>query len=216
MGRLSGASAKAALWPLEYRGLPKRILDVAAVLMCAPFVLPIIGLLAIIISFDGGRPFYCQARVGRNGRQFMCWKLRSMCHDSHAALAAYLAADPQAQREWETTQKLKDDPRVTRIGRILRKSSLDELPQLWNVLIGDMSLVGPRPMMPDQCVFYKGVSYYALRPGITGMWQVYGRNETAFADRAVFDDAYERELSFMTDLKLVAATIKVVLRGTGY
>jgi lipopolysaccharide/colanic/teichoic acid biosynthesis glycosyltransferase len=110
---------------------------------------------------------------------------------------------------------LRDDPRVTRLGRLLRKSSLDELPQLWHVLTGDMSLVGPRPMLPEQRALYPGTAYYALRPGITGPWQVAGRNDLAFARRADFDREYEANLSLATDLKLLAATLRAVLRGTG-
>jgi len=201
---------------LRYRELPKRILDVTVVLLAAPFVLPIVVMLVLLIAMEGGHPFYCQDRVGRHGRTFRIWKLRSMCLDSDQVLRSYLAFNPQAGEEWSVTQKLKADPRVTRIGRILRKSSLDELPQLWNVLIGDMSLVGPRPMLPEQRSLYPGERYYSLLPGITGLWQVSDRNDSAFADRARFDDLYDREVSFRLDLKLLLATVRVVYRGTGH
>ena len=112
--------------------------------------------------------------------------------------------------------KIVADPRVTPVGRLIRRFSIDELPQLWNVLKGDMSLVGPRPMMAGQQVLYPGVAYYALRPGITGTWQISDRNETSFAARADFDAAYEETLSFMGDLHILAATFGVVLRATGY
>jgi lipopolysaccharide/colanic/teichoic acid biosynthesis glycosyltransferase len=144
------------------------------------------------------------------------WKLRSMVAGADAALESYLASDPVARAEWDSTQKLKSDPRITRFGRVLRKSSLDELPQLWNVLLGDMSLVGPRPMMPSQQEIYPGQAYYRLRPGITGPWQVSRRNESTFADRARFDEHYEETLSFKTDVGLLIGTVRVVMRATGY
>jgi lipopolysaccharide/colanic/teichoic acid biosynthesis glycosyltransferase len=143
------------------------------------------------------------------------WKLRTMVRGAEAVLASHLAADASARAEWAVRQKLADDPRITRIGRFLRRTSLDELPQLWNVLRGDMSLVGPRPMLPDQRALYPGQAYYRLRPGVTGPWQVSDRNRSAFADRARFDTAYEAEMSFGHDLGLIAATFGVVMRGTG-
>jgi lipopolysaccharide/colanic/teichoic acid biosynthesis glycosyltransferase len=199
-----------------YRRIGKRILDLILVLIALPAVLPVILGLALIVAMDGGSPFYQQARVGRHGRIYRIWKLRTMVADADSRLAGHLAADPAAQAEWTLTQKLKCDPRITPFGHLLRRSSLDELPQLWNVLKGEMSLVGPRPMMPDQQPLYPGQAYFALLPGITGPWQVSERNESAFADRAVFDTAYARDLSLMTDLRLLWATIRVVLRGTGY
>jgi exopolysaccharide production protein ExoY len=199
-----------------YRRFFKRLFDVTAILMAAPVVLPIIIVAAILVARDGANPFYTQLRVGKGGRWFWMWKLRSMVHDADARMAGYLESNPVARAEWETTQKLKEDPRVTKIGRFLRKSSLDELPQLWNVLIGDMSLVGPRPMMISQQHLYPGKAYYALRPGITGHWQTAGRNRTSFEARADYDTAYEEELSFATDLNLLIETVGVVVKGTGY
>jgi len=199
-----------------YRRGAKRMLDTLAVLAALPVVLPLIVILALLVARDGGVPFYRQARVGRAGRIYSMWKLRSMVVDADARLAAHLDANPAARAEWESTQKLKCDPRITRFGRLIRKTSLDELPQLINVLTGDMSLVGPRPMMPEQQAIYPGRAYYALRPGITGIWQVSERNNSTFADRARFDAAYERDVSLGTDVKLLLATVHVVLRGTGY
>lgn len=199
-----------------YRATGKRALDITVVLLASLFVLPVVGLLALLVARDGGKPFYTQDRVGRNGRIYKIWKLRSMVDDADARLEAHLNAHPQARIEWDETQKLKDDPRITRFGALLRKSSMDELPQLWNVLKGDMSLVGPRPMMPSQVALYPGAAYYQLRPGITGSWQVSARNASTFADRAKFDTSYERDLSFMADTKLLIATVRVVLKGTGY
>lgn len=199
-----------------YRNGLKRMLDVLAIIVCLPFIVPVVALLALLVARDGGSPFYTQARVGRGGQIYTIWKLRSMVVDADDRLEAHLAAHPEARDEWDSTQKLRDDPRVTRFGRILRKSSLDELPQLWNALRGDMSLVGPRPMMPEQQTLYPGNAYYRLRPGITGLWQVSERNDSSFADRAGFDAQYDRDLSLATDLRLLVATVKVVLRATGH
>ena len=191
-------------------------LDVILVLLAAPFVLLITLPIALWIWRDGHAPIYWSERVGRNGRIFRMMKLRTMVHDADERLAAHLAADPEAAAEWDSTQKLKSDPRITAFGRFLRKSSLDELPQLWNVLKGDMSLVGPRPMMPNQRKLYPGRAYYAMRPGVTGPWQVSDRNETTFARRADYDLDYSRNVTFVNDAKLIWATLAVVLRGTGY
>lgn len=198
-----------------YRRLAKRMFDVTAVVLAAPVVVPLIAGLALAVRRDGGSPFYTQFRVGRGGRTFRMWKLRTMVVDADARMAAYLDANPEARREWELTQKLRDDPRITPFGRFLRKSSLDELPQLWNVLTGDMSLVGPRPMMLSQRGLYPSGSYYRLRPGITGYWQTAGRHKTTFAARAEFDDAYDRDLSLATDLRVLGRTVGVVVKGTG-
>lgn len=199
-----------------YRSGVKRALDIAVVIMAAPFVVPFIAILALLVALDGSNPFFSQDRVGRNGRIFRMWKLRSMVQDAESKLVAHLAECPDARAEWDITQKLKQDPRITRVGRLLRKSSMDEMPQLWNVLCGQMSLVGPRPMMVCQREIYPGQAYYRLRPGITGNWQVSERNETSFADRAKFDQDYERNLSLRTDVGILMATVRVVVRATGY
>lgn len=201
--------------PWLYRTVVKRLLDVLAVLLASPVVLPLVLLLALVVMLDGKNPFYSQQRVGRDGRTFRLWKLRSMVHDADQRLESYLAQNPQARKEWDEAQKLRDDPRVTNVGRVLRASSLDELPQLWNVLSGEMSLVGPRPMMPEQQVLYSGDGYYRLRPGITGFWQTAGRNKTSFAARAWYDDNYERGLTFGGDLAILLRTVSVVLSRTG-
>lgn len=198
-----------------YRLGGKRLLDVVLVLICAPIIITVVAFLAIGVALEGGNPFYRQARIGRGGKTYNMWKLRSMVVDADARLDAHLAENPGARAEWDHTQKLQNDPRITRFGRFLRRSSLDELPQLLNVLKGDMSLVGPRPMMVEQREMYPGTDYFELRPGITGPWQVSLRNETSFAERAVFDSAYKRELSFGTDLSLLFKTFAVVARGTG-
>lgn len=199
-----------------YRNGLKRVFDVVLILLAAPVAVPVIFFLALIVLRDGHLPFYRSLRVGKHGREFHMLKLRTMVPNADLQLEQHLANDSAARREWEKTQKLKKDPRTTAFGRVLRKASLDELPQLWNVLIGDMSLVGPRPMLPSQRALYPGLSYYTLRPGVTGFWQVSDRNDCEFAKRADHDKAYDDQLSFSTDVKLIARTIGVVLKGTGY
>lgn len=199
-----------------YRRVFKRFFDITVALIAMPFVLPTILLLAGLAAMDGGAPLYRSQRVGRRGRVFGMFKIRTMVPDAPRLLAEHLQKDQAAMAEWESTQKLKHDPRITRFGRFLRKSSLDELPQLWNVLKGDMSLVGPRPMLPEQRGLYPGLAYYELRPGLTGTWQVSERNESTFSKRAEFDRGYFESLSFLGDLNVLARTVSVVLRGTGY
>ncbi len=202
--------------PGLYRNLFKRAFDITAVTLALPVVAPLILGLALAVRRDGGSSFYTQQRVGKGGRHFHMWKLRSMVPDADDRMQAYLDANPEARREWDTTQKLKRDPRITGFGAFLRRSSLDELPQLFNVLTGDMSLVGPRPMMLNQQTLYPGQAYFALRPGITGHWQTAGRNATAFEARADYDTVYEADLSLKTDLRILARTVGVVMRCTGY
>ena len=199
-----------------YRNYVKRLFDVAAVLSASLVVGPLILLLALLVASDGSNPFYWNERVGRRGRNFRMLKLRTMVPDADKMLEDYLSRNAEARLEWNSTQKLKTDPRITRIGRFLRKTSLDELPQLWNVLTGDMSLVGPRPMMPSQRPLYHGLAYYSLRPGITGIWQVSDRNESAFSKRAEYDSEYDEKLTFGMDIWLLWSTVRVVLKGTGY
>ena len=199
-----------------YRSTLKRGADLTLVALAAPIVVPFVALLALLVAVGGGRPFYCQDRVGRGGQPYRMWKLRTMVPDADARLEAHLRANPVARAEWASKQKLLDDPRITALGRVLRKSSLDELPQLWNVVTGDMSLVGPRPMMPSQQRLYPGRDYYQLRPGVTGLWQISDRNASTFADRAKFDTVYNRTLSIGLDLGILLSTIRVVLRGTGH
>jgi len=194
----------------------KRLLDLALVLVTLPLWLPVILVTAALVARDGHNPFYMQDRIGRNGRVFRMFKLRSMVHDADAVFEAYLTAHPEARAEWDATQKLKHDPRITRVGRFIRKTSIDELPQLFNVLLGDMSLVGPRPMMVCQKPLYPGQRYYDLRPGLTGFWQISNRNHCRFVDRARYDNAYGASMSLGTDAAVIWRTLGVVLRGTGY
>lgn len=199
-----------------YRDVMKRQLDIVAVLLMALVAAPVIAVFSLLLMSQGQKPFYIQTRVGRNGRTFRMVKMQTMVANADIALADYLASNPAARAEWDSTQKLKNDPRITPLGRMLRKTSLDELPQLWNVLVGDMSLVGPRPMMDDQRSLYRGQAYYRVRPGITGLWQISDRNECDFVQRAVFDETYVRNISFLTDTRILMHTVSVVFRCTGY
>lgn len=200
-----------------YRSRGKRLLDILIVGLTMTSWLPIIMLAALIIMVvDRQAPFYTQKRLGLNGRTFRMWKLRTMVADADERLKAYLAENTEARAEWDATQKLKNDPRITRTGTFLRKTSLDELPQCFNVLSGDMSLVGPRPIMVNQRDIYSGARYYQLRPGMTGLWQVSERNESEFTDRVRFDNVYFRTLSLKTDLRVLSRTFGVIARGTGY
>lgn len=199
-----------------YRTAGKRLLDLTLTLLSLPLIAPLIAVMAALIALDGHNPFYTQLRVGRGGKTFRIWKLRTMVYNADDLLESYLAENPAAREEWESCQKLKNDPRVTWIGSILRKTSMDELAQLLNVLNGTMSLVGPRPFMVQQRDVYKGSSYTLMRPGITGMWQVSDRNDCEFVGRVRYDDIYNREMSLRTDVMILLRTVGVVLRATGY
>ena len=194
----------------------KRSFETILIVLTAPVTLPLVMLMALLIALDGGNPFFAQKRLGRNGRVFRIWKLRTMVVDAETRLKAHLEDHPEDRAQWDSTQKLKRDPRVTPVGRLLRKTSLDELPQLLNVLTGTMSLVGPRPMMVGQRHLYRGRAYYRLRPGITGLWQISARNESEFVARVRYDEAYNRNLTGRLDLWILVRTFGVVLRGTGY
>lgn len=198
-----------------YPNIIKRIFDLIAVLVLAVPAILIMGIFAVLIALTGASPFYSQERIGKNGRIFRMWKLRSMVPNAKERLNEYLEQNPEARAEWDKAQKLENDPRITKIGHIIRKTSLDELPQLWNVYIGDMSLVGPRPMMREQRALYPGLAYYKMLPGITGFWQVSERNETSFAERAYYDTNYLQQLSLTTDLRIILQTVTVVFRCTG-
>lgn len=199
-----------------YRDGLKRVFDIIVVSLAAIAWLPVVLVFAALAATDGRTPFYTQRRVGRDGKVFRIVKLRTMVPDADQKLAAYLEENPAAKAEWDETQKLKSDPRITKVGHILRATSMDELPQLFNVLTGDMSLVGPRPFMESQKSIYPGLGYYRVRPGITGLWQVSDRNDCSFEQRAVLDDKYERNLSFGNDLSILMKTVRAVLSCTGY
>jgi lipopolysaccharide/colanic/teichoic acid biosynthesis glycosyltransferase len=183
-----------------------------------PIIGPVVLVLWLMVRRDGGSGFYAQPRVGLNGKTFPCFKLRTMHVDAEAILKKLCDENPEIAAEWNTRQKLADDPRITKVGSFLRATSLDELPQLWNVLIGQMSFVGPRPFMSCQEEMYTeagGKAYFLSRPGITGLWQIEGRGTTAFVDRIQFDNRYYDDMSLAMDVRLILATAGVVVKSTG-
>jgi len=201
-----------------YEGTGKRLLDLRLVLLAAPVAVPLVGLILFATWREGGRPLYMQHRIGRGGQLFRCWKVRTMVQDADVVLAQLIGGDPALADEWHLNQKLSRDPRITRLGRFLRRTSLDELPQLWNVLNGTMSLVGPRPFTPEQQGLYAGghaAAYYSLRPGLSGLWQVSCRNSGSFSERVAYDDEYSRQISLWGDAVILWRTVLVVLRATG-
>ena len=202
---------------IAYRTVGKRALDILLVILALPVVLPVIAVFALIVVADGGPAFYRQTRIGKGGRSFGCLKLRSMAVDSDRLLKEILETDSAAREEWMATQKLSNDPRITRFGSFMRTTSLDELPQLLNVLMGDMSLVGPRPVVPGELERYgqNADHYLRLRPGLTGAWQVSKRNATSYDERVQMDMDYEQKLSFFWDIWIMARTFGVVFAATG-
>lgn len=195
----------------------KRVFDMVAGGCLLVMLLPVFAFLAVMIARDGGAAFYGHTRIGQNGKKFKCLKFRSMVLDADNVLSALLERDPAARVEWERDFKLKNDVRITPIGRLLRKTSLDELPQLWNVLRGDMSLVGPRPVVEKEIQRYgDDAAYYLLaKPGMTGLWQVSGRNDTDYARRVFLDAWYVRNWSLWGDIAILFKTIGVVLHRDG-
>lgn len=196
----------------------KRAFDVFLVILGAPFAAPLLLAIAVAIRLDSkGSPFYSQPRVGRDGKLFRVWKFRSMVSDADEQLKALLASDPDARREWDETQKLVNDPRITRVGGLLRKTSLDELPQLWNVAKGEMSLVGPRPIIEAEIEkYHDDYRYYTqVRPGMTGAWQVSARSDTSYEFRVELDTYYVRNWNLWIDLDILIKTVGVVLKREG-
>jgi lipopolysaccharide/colanic/teichoic acid biosynthesis glycosyltransferase len=182
------------------------------------FLGPVMLAVAVAVFMqDGGPPVFAHRRIGRGGRYFHCLKFRSMAIDAERRLNELLASDPQARAEWDKDHKLRNDPRITRLGAFLRKSSLDELPQLFNVLKGEMSLVGPRPIVDAEVVKYgrRFASYCAVKPGITGLWQVSGRNDTTYRTRVALDCVYARRRNLLLDGFIIAATVPAVLLRKG-
>jgi Undecaprenyl-phosphate galactose phosphotransferase WbaP len=198
--------------------LTKRCMDLVASIVGSLLLLPLLFYLAVAVKMSSRGPIvYAHERIGLNGRRFKAWKFRSMFLNADGLLDHYLEEHPELREEWERDHKLKFDRRITRIGRFLRKTSLDELPQLWNVIRGDMSLVGPRPIVDAEIVKYG--PYYGLytmvKPGITGLWQVSGRNNTTYDERVQFDAYYVRNWSPWLDLYLLLRTIRIVLFAKG-
>ncbi|WP_188825903.1 sugar transferase [Brucella endophytica] len=203
---------------LPVGGALKRSFDVIGATAGLLLLSPLFLLLAILVKCSaGGSVFYGHRRIGRDGNPFYCLKFRTMVPDGDAVLAAHFAANPEARAEWQATRKLKNDPRVTAVGAVLRKLSLDELPQLVNVLRGEMSLVGPRPVVKEEIDRYgpAAIYYFKSRPGLTGVWQISGRNDVSYDDRIAFDQQYVENWSFQKDLVILLKTIPAVCASRG-
>jgi len=198
--------------------LLKFLIDRLTTLMGGLLVLPLFLLIALLIRLDSPGPiFYSQTRIGQNGKTFRAWKFRSMVQNADAVLKDYLNQHPEMREDWEKHRKLRNDPRVTRVGRFLRQTSLDEFPQLWNILRGEMSLVGPRPIIDEEIERYgdKFSLYTKVTPGLTGLWQVSGRNNLPYEERVNLDAYYVRNWSVWLDLYILIRTVWVVMSGEG-
>ncbi|STO54468.1 undecaprenyl-phosphate galactosephosphotransferase [Canicola haemoglobinophilus] len=195
----------------------KRAMDIIGSVSIMLFLSPLLLSLYLLIKKDGGNAIYGHTRIGRNGKTFNCLKFRSMVVNSKQVLEELLVNDPEARAEWEKDFKLKNDPRITKIGHFIRKTSLDELPQLWNVLKGEMSLVGPRPIIKEELERYEeDVDYYLMaKPGMTGLWQVSGRSDVDYETRVYFDAWYVKNWSLWNDIAILFKTINVVLHRNG-
>lgn len=217
----SSAEEQSAAAAIGGSGASQKVKRCADLLLSVILLVPVgvvLGLIALaIVIFDRQPIFYVQTRIGRWGLPFRCIKVRTMQTDADEHLEQILASDPAAAKEWREHQKLRNDPRVTPIGRFLRKTSLDELPQLLNVLRGEMSLVGPRPIIASEVERYgSDIAYYlSARPGVTGLWQVSGRSQTSYARRIALDREYVETQSLALDLSIIARTVRVVLTGEG-
>ncbi|MBN67823.1 MAG: exopolysaccharide biosynthesis protein [Gimesia sp.] len=195
----------------------KRYFDILGAFAIGLALLPLLSCLTVFIGLTNGRVFFSHKRVGRYGRQFYCLKFRTMVPDAEARLEEILHNSPQLEFEWRETQKLKNDPRVTRVGNILRRTSIDEFPQLINVIKGEMSLVGPRPIVEDELERYgRSARYYkACKPGLTGIWQAFGRSDASYKERVAMDRLYFRRASFIFDLAIILNTVRSVVLGRG-
>lgn len=203
--------------PVSPYAAAKRILDVVGAIVLATAFSPLILAIAVLMRREGGSIIYKHRRIGRDGQAFECLKFRTMVPNADQVLRELLERDAAIKAEWVRDHKLRCDPRVTRLGRFLRRTSLDELPQLWNVVRGEMSLVGPRPVVREELLRYgRNVrAYLSAKPGITGLWQVKGRNDTDYRRRVVLDTYYVRNQNLLLDLYILLQTTRVVLGGSG-
>lgn len=201
----------------RYRVL-KRGMDLLLVFLCLPALLLLIASIAIAIRMTSPGPiFFSHRRIRGHGRFFSMWKFRTMCVNSAEVLESYLAANPDARAEWRKTHKLKHDPRVTKVGEFLRRTSLDELPQLWNVLTGTMSLVGPRPIVAAEVEKYGEyfADYCMVKPGVTGLWQVSGRSQLSYPERVQLDRKYAHNWTLLGDVQILCRTLSSVVNQDG-
>lgn len=195
-----------------------RFFDILLILLAAPYILLVFVIIVILILVDSGGPvFFRQTRIGRHGRKFNIYKFRTMVQNADQVLQGYLDASPELKAEWLATHKLKNDPRISRFGSWLRKTSLDEIPQIWNILIGDMSIIGPRPIVDAEVEKYGSCFelYKQVRPGLTGLWQVSGRNDISYKSRVKLDEYYILNRSFKLDLEILWKTVSVVVGRKG-
>lgn len=202
----------------RYNRIFKRIFDLVLTIVGGILILPILlGIAVAVCVANRGGIIFSHRRVGMYGKNFYCYKFQTMVNNADKVLEKYLSENPTARSEWEETFKLTNDPRVTKLGNFLRRTSLDELPQLWNVILGDMSLVGPRPIVEEEVPKYgKNIrEYYMVPPGITGMWQVSGRSDTTYPERVAMDTWYVRNWSVWIDIMYLFKTVKAVLTGRG-
>lgn len=204
----------------EVQHLPlKRVFDIVFSLTILTLFSPLYLVIALLIkSTSKGHAVYSQIRVGRGGDYFRCYKFRTMYQNADVILKDILARDQTKQKEWQDSHKLKNDPRITPIGAFLRKSSLDELPQFWNVLKGDLSVVGARPVVEEEIVKHfsdKAQKIFSIRPGITGLWQISGRSDTSYCKRIALDEYYADHRTFLMDLKIIALTIPSIFSKKG-
>lgn len=195
----------------------KRAMDLLIAVPAVVFFAPLMAVIYLLVRRDGGPGIFVQRRLGKDGALFPCFKFRSMIPNAERQLHILIGSDEQLRKDWEGERKLKDDPRVTRLGAFLRRKSLDELPQLFNVLRGEMSIVGPRPINPDERGKYGAYfgSYAAIRPGLTGLWQVSGRNDVSYERRVELDVAYAARWSLRRDIDIIVKTVEVVVSGRG-
>ena len=207
---------------LGRRGVPqspfRRVFDIAIILIASPYILVVLIIISLLIVLDSkGGVFYKQSRVGMGGRRFYAIKFRTMILNADQILQDYLDKSPELKTEWESTHKLKQDPRVTRVGAVLRKFSLDEMPQFWNILVGDMGLIGPRPIVKEEIERYGRCFelYKQVRPGLTGLWQVSGRSDTTYKRRVELDEFYLLNRSIALDFQILLKTVYVVLGRKG-
>lgn len=225
INRGSSAIAEADIVPFPARpsiqypsnSIVKRTIDVIGGVLLLIALLPVMLSLALIVKRDGGPILFRHKRIGANGKSFSCLKFRTMCPDAEQRLQKLLAESPEARAEWERDFKLKEDPRVTPFGNLMRQTSLDELPQLFNVIRGEMSLVGPRPIVTAEAARYGAAfrDYLGCRPGLTGLWQVSGRNDLDYDSRVQLDARYAREWSLVRDVAILLRTVGVVFGRTG-
>jgi Undecaprenyl-phosphate galactose phosphotransferase WbaP len=196
----------------------KRLIDLFMVIIVSPIILVITAIIALIIKCTTKGPaFYGHNRIGKNGKLLKTWKFRTMVADADKRLQEILDSNPDARREWEENQKLENDPRITPFGKFLRKTSMDELPQLWNIFLGQMSFVGPRPVTESEINKYGNKAKYILsvKPGLSGMWQISGRSATGYEERIMLDSYYIQNWSIWLDIWIIIKTIGVVIKGRG-